>query len=399
MTDTALPPEPTAALQFVSLFSEALKEERVIKLSLGKYRGQDPDLRRILVRPLTVRGQARLSFVFSYKTRDVTKNVALEEGLAIIGEQLGDPFKSANLFTLTEDVQLIFSRKGKPGWSRSAPSCSTAPTVEHNREKKRLLDPGAPFLVSLGVTNEDHQIIPAMARKWKQINRFLEVFDQAFAASRLPAVDTIRVVDFGSGKGYLTFAIHDYLRNRLDIEAEVTGIELRENLVELCRQAAAPLEGDTLQFRQGDISSYAPEAMEVLIALHACDTATDLALHMGIRAGAGIIMCAPCCHKQIRPQMTAPPALAPMLTFGVHMGQQAEMVTDTLRALLLEAHGYRTTLQEFVSLEHTSKNKMLLGIKQSRPVDPAPLLEQVETLKAFYGIQHHELETLLQAGE
>jgi len=233
MSETAPLPEPNATLEFVSLLEEALSENRVIKLSLGKYRGQDPDLRRIQVRPLTVKGQASLSFVFSYKTKDVTKNVALEEGLAIIAEQLGNPFKSAHLFTLTEDVQLVFSRKGKPAWSRAAPTCSTPPTVEHNREKTRLLDPAAPFLAALGVTNEDHQIIPSMARKWKQINRFLEVFDQAFASSQLASAKEVRVVDFGSGKGYLTFAIHDYLRERRGIAAEVTGVELRENLLEL----------------------------------------------------------------------------------------------------------------------------------------------------------------------
>ncbi|MDP6490534.1 MAG: SAM-dependent methyltransferase [Kiritimatiellia bacterium] len=398
MTQSAsLPSDPETQARFLVLLRENLDANEFIKLTLGKYRGQDPTLRRILVRPLTVKGSKCLSFVTSYKTRDVTENMAVEEGLEMIGGLLGNPFKSAHLFTATEDVQLVFSRKGKCAWSCSPATCSTAPTVQHNREKQRLLDPASPFLVALGVTNEDHQIIPSMSRKWKQINRFLEVFDHAFTSSQLSRDDDVRVVDFGSGRGYLTFAMHEYLRETLGVAARVTGIELREDLVTGCSTAASTFGGDTLEFRQGDIRSYAPESIQVLIALHACDTATDLALHLGIRSGAEIIMCAPCCHKQIRKQMQRPPVLDPMLQFGVHLGQEAEMVTDTLRALLLEAHGYRTRLLEFVSLEHTSKNKMLLGIKHSQTIEREVILAKVAALKAFYGIQHHELETLLQS--
>jgi hypothetical protein len=133
-----------------------------------------------------------------------------------------------------------------------------------------------------------------------------------------------------------------------------------------------------------------------MIALHACDMATDYAIHLGIRAGASIIMCAPCCHKQIRPQMQSPELLKPMLKHGIHLGQEAEMVTDSLRALLLEASGYETRIFEFVSLEHTSKNKMILGVKGSGVVKQAEILAQIREIKEFYGIREHCLETLLQ---
>jgi hypothetical protein len=132
-----------------------------------------------------------------------------------------------------------------------------------------------------------------------------------------------------------------------------------------------------------------------MIALHACDIATDYALHMGIRTGAEIIMCSPCCHKQIRPQMQSPAMLAPLLQHGIHMGQEAEMVTDGLRALLLEAHGYDTQVFEFISLEHTSKNKMILAQKRKHPLDNSATLAQIAGIKAFYGIKEQCLETLL----
>jgi hypothetical protein len=134
--------------------------------------------------------------------------------------------------------------------------------------------------------------------------------------------------------------------------------------------------------------------MQVMIALHACDTATDLAIHAGIRGGAEIIMCAPCCHKELRSQLVVPPVLQPMLQIGVHLGQEAEMVTDSLRALWLEASGYEAQVFEFVSLEHTSKNKMILAVKRSTPVDPQPIMAKIQALKAFYGIKTQALETL-----
>ena len=132
-----------------------------------------------------------------------------------------------------------------------------------------------------------------------------------------------------------------------------------------------------------------------MIALHACDTATDYAINYGIQAGASIIMCSPCCHKQIRPQMQSPALFKPMLQYGVHLGQEAEMVTDSLRALLLEANGYSTKVFEFISLEHTNKNKMILAVKRAKPVDNSEVLQQIAAIKAFYGISEHCLESLL----
>ena len=235
-----------------------------------------------------------------------------------------------------------------------------------------------------------------MSRKWKQINKFVEIFIQAIELSSLPADKPIEVVDFGSGKGYLTFAINDYLQKSLHNHSRVTGVELRTELVDLCNTAARKLSLAGLDFVCGDITTHAPAQVDVMIALHACDTATDHAIHYGIRAGASIIMCSPCCHKQIRPQMHSPELLKPMLQYGVHLGQQAEMVTDAMRALLLEAHGYSTRVFEFVSLEHTNKNKMILAVKNKTASDNGEVLQQVAALKEFYGIKEHCLELLLQ---
>ncbi|MDD0974413.1 class I SAM-dependent methyltransferase [Pseudomonas fontis] len=389
---------PDARAQFLALLSTALQQEAFIKLVLARHVGSEADLQRVTAKPLVVKGQASLSFVYRYKTRDITRNLALDEAQALIAELLPASFRNAHLLSLSDEVQLEFSKKGKPMLHRNAVQQERqVPAGEHDREKRRYLELSRPFLQDLGVTDKQHALIPAMSRKWKQINKFIEVFSHALNTAPLAADQALRVADFGSGKGYLTFAIHDYLRNTLQREAQVTGVELRQDMVDLCNGAAARLEHPGLVFEHGDVRSVVPSAIEVMIALHACDIATDYAIHTGIRCGAAIIMCSPCCHKQIRPQLHTPGLLKPMLQYGLHLGQQAEMLTDSLRALYLEACGYDTKVFEFISLEHTNKNKMILATKRREPVPAGALLEKIQALKEFYGVKEHCLETLLVA--
>jgi len=398
VTATTAASVPDHRAQFLNLLETGLAQNSFIKLVLAKYVGPEAELQRIIIKQVTVKEQPCLSFVYRYKTRDITKNFPLGEGVAVVAGLLPEAFKNAHLLTLTDEVQLEYSKKGKSAlFKGKSQQAREVPSAEHNREKNRFVDLTRPFLADLGVTNQQQELIPAMSRKWKQINKFIEVFSHALSASPLALDQPVKVVDFGSGKGYLTFAIHDYLRHGLKAEGQVTGVELREDMVTLCNNAAQRLEHPGLSFQHGDVRSFAPTPIDVMIALHACDIATDYAIHMGIRSGAAIIMCSPCCHKQIRLQIQSPALLKPMLQYGLHLGQQAEMVTDSLRALFLEACGYETKVFEFISLEHTNKNKMILAVKRAEPVDPAPLWVKIQELKAFYGIQEHCLETLLQA--
>ena len=400
MSVTAQParPAPDHHAQFVELLSASLAQNAFIKLVLAKYVGEEAELQRLIVKAVTVKEQACLSFVYRYKTRDITKNLPVDDGVTAIGALLPSAFKNAHLLSLTDEAQLEYSKKNKSSLFKSKPQqLRQAPAAAHDREKNRFLDLSRPFLADLGVTDARQALIPSMSRKWKQINKFIEVFSHALTSSPLKLDQPVRVADFGSGKGYLTFAIHDYLRNTLKADAEVTGVELRDDMVSLCNAAAARLEHPGLVFKCGDVRSVAPSDLDVMIALHACDIATDYAIHTGIRSGASIVMCSPCCHKQIRLQIQSPLVLKPMLQYGLHLGQQAEMVTDSLRALFLEACGYETKVFEFISLEHTNKNKMILAVKRAEPVDNAQLLEKIQALEAFYHITEHCLETLLRA--
>jgi SAM-dependent methyltransferase len=401
--------------RFFALLDDSLADDAFVKVILARHHGSEPQLNQVLVRRLDVRGVPQLSFTYRYQTRDVTKNLPVAEGVRTIRELLGPSFRNGHLLTPTQELQLAFSKKDKAtlriGQRAGAESASsgddastddatpaedTGPQHPHDRQKVRPLDLDRPFLQALGVTDASHRLIPAMSRKWKQINRFVEVFSSALAASPLVDAKAVHVADFGSGKGYLTFAIHDYLDHGLGKDAQVTGVELRQDMVSLCSAAAERLGLEGLRFAQGDVQHYTPAQLDVMIALHACDVATDYAIHMGIRSGASIIMCSPCCHKQIRPQLLSPHPLRPILQHGVHLGQEAEMVTDGLRALLLEACGYRTQVFEFISLEHTNKNKMILAVKSAHPAQRPEVLAQIQEIKTFYGIREQCLETLLK---
>ncbi len=405
--------------RFLELLTEAAAGAAPVKLVLSKYHGAEAELLRVQVRAVEIKGTACLSFVHRYRTRDVTTNLPLPQALQRVDQLLGSEFLQANLQTPTAEVQLAISKRGKsllrtvqlPGaGTRTTSNQEKASPAGHNREKQRLLSLERPFLQRLGITDAQQQLIPSMSRKWKQINRFIEVFKGAWEASALPnQAGPLRLIDFGSGKGYLTFALHDYLQNTLGVAVRMTGVELRADLVKTCAETVAALGIEGLTFVQGDIASHRSDArseadgeagslaasFDVMIALHACDTATDDAIHQGIRAGAAIIMCAPCCHKQVRPQLLSPHPLRPILQHGIHLGQEAEMLTDGLRALLMDASGYDTQVFEFISLEHTGKNKMILGVKRAAPRPAGPVLAQIRDIKAFYGIREQRLESLL----
>lgn len=407
----SLPAAPSLSdpQKFVARLQLSLDDSSFVRLVLGRPQpgdGVDPTLDKLLVRRVVLRGQEHLSLVWRHQTKDITKNLPLADALALLATLLGAPFRHAHLVTRGHDIQLAQGKRGvwslRVGKLAGTADAPAAAPAAHDRQRQHALSLDTPFLAELGVTDAQHRLIPAMARKWRQINKFAEVLDHAIAQSPLAARDPaqpVRVLDFGAGKGYLTFAVHHQLLAAGRVP-EVTGVELREDLTTLCNGAVARLGLAGLQFTTGDVRQYAAQASDIMIALHACDIATDVAMHFGLRSGAAIILCSPCCHKQLRPQMHSPALLQPMLRHGIHMTEQAEMLTDALRALLLQAEGYDTQVFEFISPEHTGKNKMVLAVKRASPLPAAQraaLREQVTALKAFYGVHEQYLESLLDA--
>ncbi|MFN4107061.1 MAG: class I SAM-dependent methyltransferase [Acinetobacter johnsonii] len=379
--------------QFLQAFQQALESQSFDRMILSQYQGELEQLEKMTFRVVILQGQLVLSCLYRHKTQDVTKNYSLDTALDTVTALLAQ-CKQANLLTTEQEWQLKKNKK-KAILTQSKNKTVTKAVEQkgHDRVKQRFIDQDSYFLQPLGITDAKAHIIPSMARKWKQINKFVEIFSGALSHIQLP--EQLRVVDFGSGKGYLTFALYDYLLKQ-DLNPFVTGVELNSKMVEFCQEVANKSDFQQLDFFQGDVRTYQPERLDVMIALHACDVATDFAIHTGIRLNAEMIMCAPCCHKELRPQLKAPLVLQPMLQFGIHAGQQAEMLTDTIRALLLKAYGYETKVFEFVALEHTSKNKMILATKRKDYQAPdVAVLAQIQALKEMYGIQKHSLELLL----
>lgn len=381
--------------QFFESVQQALDHQNLDRLILSQYKGELADLEKMTFRVIQLQNESVLSCLYRYKTNDVTKNYPIADALTTI-QSLAEHCKQANLFTHDAETQLKKNKKKALLTISKNKQVNTQKTEQqgHDRSKHRYVDQNSYFLQPLGITDAKAQIIPSMARKWKQINKFVEIFSGAL--EQIQQHDhALKVVDFGSGKGYLTFTLYDYLAKQGQTPF-VTGVELNDKMVKFCQDVAQSSDFSQLDFFQGDVRTYHPEHLDVMIALHACDVATDFAIHTGIRLNAQMIMCAPCCHKELRPQLQSPKVLAPMLQFGIHAGQQAEMLTDTIRALLLKAYGYETKVFEFVALEHTSKNKMILATKRKDFTEPdQAVLAQIQALKEMYGIQKQSLELLL----
>ncbi|WP_109832327.1 class I SAM-dependent methyltransferase [Reichenbachiella versicolor] len=373
---------------FLELVSASSSNGEFNKLTLSKNRDRSSTLVNIYVRWVVIKEEPQFSFTYRYKTQDKTSNLLKAQGLKEIARLLKEEFKNANLITTTQVHSLMTSKKEKVT-IQTTNQKQTTTSQSHNREKKKFVKSDAQYLQELNVSDSSGKVIPKMADKYRQINKYLEIFDNLLSQIKLPN-RPIKVVDMGSGKGYLTFALYDFLKNQKGIEAEVIGIELRKDLVDLCNNAARECSFDNLSFVDQRIENYEGDSIDILIALHACDTATDDAIGKGLKDKAELIVCAPCCHKQIRQQLKGKEQSDPILKYGIFKERQYEMVTDTIRALILEREGYESKVFEFISVEHTRKNVMLVGLNKHKPKSDAQ--DKITAIKEQYGIDFHYLE-------
>ncbi len=380
--------------EFMDFFAQSLQGGGFIKATLGHYKGDEPDLKNIAIRKTIIKNEEKLSFTFKYKTKDIVKNFDLEEGWNIAGGYLEDGFFAANLFTTDYDLQLETDKK--PILRKLKPTQKPTEDLSHDRQKNRLVDPARPYLHALGITNENGSVNKTSQDKYRQINKYIEILDGL--VKTLPDKN-LHIADMGSGKGYLTFALYDHLTHTLEKTAYVTGVEYRQDMVDLCNKLAKNSGFENLNFIQGTIEGYKPESLDILIALHACDTATDDAIAKGIMADADLIVVAPCCHKQIRRELEngkTPDELEFLLKHGIFMERQAEMATDAIRSLILEQQGYATKVFEFISDAHTPKNVMITAAKTKKSdAQKKTSGEQINAAKTFFGITSHYLEKAL----
>ena len=393
-------PTNAAKLSFIDTLKNSFIENSFVKCTLGDYKGTEGNLKNIYLKKIIVKRVEKISFVYRYQTKDITKNFSLEEAVETVEMLLAENlFNHAQLFTLNTDLKLQYTKQENWIIKQEKASQNKLPSTTHDHQKNRIItSKDKTYLQELRITDQNGEVFKSTQDKYKQINHYIEILSSLL--KELPSQNGINVVDMGAGKGYLTFALYDYLVNVLQKNANIIGVEFRKDLVELCNSIAKKSSFQTLNFVEGTIEDYKPaNNIDVLIALHACDTATDDAICKGVVNNATLIVVAPCCHKQIRNEMEQQHTkneLDFLTRYGTFLERQAEMVTDGIRALVLEYFGYTTKVFEFVSDAHTPKNVLIVGIKkQHTDFDKNMIVEKIKTAKKFFGIEYHYLEKLL----
>lgn len=380
--------------KFFEKLDSSLKNNSIIKMTLSKPVSKNNELRNVYVKPILLKDNKMYQFTYRYERRDETKNFDTKQTLEQLKNLVPETFQNVSLFTLTEDVTLLVSKKGKPTLMCKKINEKRDADLSHDHEKQRLIDPTKPWWHLLGLTTRDGKVMADMQHKFKQICKYVEIVDGVMRQTKFD--DEIHIADMGAGKGYLTFALYEYLTTHYDKKIVMEGVEIRPELVEkineIIRINASLINGrSNMQFIQNSIADYKPSKLDVLIALHACDTATDDAILKGIRNNAKLIICAPCCHKQVRREMEKSGKFDSITKYGIFLERQAVMITDAVRALVLEYCGYKTQVMEFIEIDNTPKNVLLVGRKTEQPIDKETIAAQIRGLLERYGIEEHYL--------
>lgn len=319
-------------------------------------------IRKITIRPIETKAGELYQLSEQQKEKVFHRNISRDELFNFLFSAETSHFKQTNYYTENADYQLLKSKKGKETLLKKKPSKQNAIFLPHNRLKNYLLAEGAPipFLIQLGVMNEEGKVYPKKMDKFRQINRFLEIIEDTL--SEIPKSQELQILDFGCGKSYLTFALYYYLHQIKNIPSRIVGLDLKREVIDFCNLLAQKLGYTQLKFEVGSIEGYVPEvSIDLVICLHACNTATDFALENAVRWQAKAILAVPCCQHELYHQVEQP-LLASLLRHGILKERFAALVTDAARADWLEISGYRCQIMEFIDLEHTPKNLLIKAI-------------------------------------
>lgn len=371
--------------EFINKVSAIDLDTQAIQLQMSKKMIKSSDLSSIKARRVLIKGKELISVVYRHDTKDVTKNYSLGDFVVLCDDWLKSQFYNATL-TLDRVEYRLLSNQKNASVKKVVTNAELTSANTHDHQKKRLILEDAPFLRSLGISSEKGKVYQASQRKYRQINKFVEILDSLCKGKSIKTI-----ADMGCGKGYLSFATYSHL-STLQGDVNLVGYELRPQLVSDINKIAQKHNLSGLSFEVGDISQIEIPKTDMVIALHACDIATDMAIAKGIEADAELIVVSPCCHKQIRKAMKGNALLNSTLSHGIMKERMAEWLTDAIRVLLLESKGYKTKIIEFISSEHTSKN-LLITAEKAKPRPEA--LAEVAALKEQYGIDEHYLEKLI----
>lgn len=370
--------------QFIKKIEELNNKNSVFKIIASKPR-EGCDFRSASFEVyVTEKKELKIQVVYKSMTQHFTRVIERESLLEQITPCLNNEFYYCEVFAEEGNAVLLQNQKGTSTLIKKR-GFTEIKLKSHDRNKSYLLPQDSLFLQKLGISSSNGKVYEHSNKKYKQINKYLEIVDSLIKEN----TTKISIADMGSGKAYLSFALYYFLKEVKNIDVKLTGYELRQELVDECNQIAQELKYENLSFVQANIENTVLENIDLLVSLHACDTATDMAIKSGIVAKAKYMIFAPCCHKQVRKQMMIKNGIT---KHGILEERQAEIVTDAIRSLILEDNGYSTKVFEFISPEHTSKNIMITAIKTKKNQNAAI---EIRDIKESYALQFHYLEKLM----
>ena len=348
------------------------------------------DFIKIKVRPVMIRDSLYFQ-VSRYTDKQVFhENMTAEDALETLSGWILHDFRQAQIRMQNEMVTVLVSKKGKATVKSKKAACIETQNLEHNRKKQYIIEEGTavPFMIDLGVMTESGKIIRTRYDKYRQINRFLEFIEDILP--ELPTDRTVHIIDFGCGKSYLTFAMYYYLKVLKHYDIRITGLDLKQKVIEDCQALADRYGYDGLQFLCGDIADYnGTDEVDMVVTLHACDTATDYALYKAVKWHASVILSVPCCQHELNRKMQCE-TLSGAFQYGLIKERTAALMTDAMRGQLLEMQGYKTQLLEFIDMEHTPKNILIRGVKSKGLLPKAARKQQMENYQKcrdFFGAE------------
>lgn len=347
------------------LLNKIIDKDFVSATISGK-RAKSYETDKVKLRLISVKDKYLIQITEYTGTKVFHKNVEFPDAVRYITENITGNFRQCQIDTKTNSYSIISSKKGKINVkARKQDKVTGNVNVSHNKKKNYLLPEGEPvdFLVELGVMNNEGYVIKAKYDKFRQINRFIEFVEDV--VKKLPAKREVKIIDFGCGKSYLTFALYYYLKVKKQMDVNITGLDLKADVIEKCNNLAKKLGYEKLEFLNGDIANYeGTDSVDMVVTLHACDTATDYALAKAVKWNARVIMSVPCCQHEFNRQIKND-LLNPVLKYGILKERMSALITDGIRAGLLEENGYDTQILEFIDMEHTPKNLLIRAVRRN----------------------------------
>ncbi|HEX6109749.1 MAG TPA: SAM-dependent methyltransferase [Ktedonobacteraceae bacterium] len=374
-----------------------LDEHKFVRLTMkGHSRDVNTSWRQVNVRPVLIKNERYLQFSYFNQKQDITKNYRGSEASQMLDEILALPFNSIVVQSTMEDLRVQITPKGKAIFHRDkATTAGREPQLAHDLSKKLFIPADKPdsFLQATGIMDDQGRVRPSMQGKFSQINEFLKLLEHTGELERFEKTP-VNILDCGCGSAYLAFAAYHYLNNVRSIPTQLTGIDTNATLIQKDNRQSEQLGFSNACFQKSAIIDYVPQELpDIVLALHACDTATDEAIYQGIVSQSRLIMCAPCCHHHLYQQLHAVRPFTPIFQDGILKQRLSDILTDTFRALALRIMGYKTDVVEFVSPEHTDKNLMIRAVRRTQR-DKARYIQEYLDLKKYWGVTPY-LETLL----